>query len=96
MDNSTLRLFGLTEEDMEAVNSVEVYPDNWNSFMLFDFLSTQWRATSSGVIGLDYNVIPLGVKMLGIREEDEIDAIDGLRVMESTAINLMNNNNNSK
>lgn len=93
MDDSTLRMFGLTEEDMEEVNTIEVYPDNWDCFMLFNFLSTQWRTSSGGVVGLDYNVIPLGVKVLGIKEEDEVDVIEGMRVMESTAISLMNNNN---
>ena len=40
------------------MNDVYVYPDNWETFTVFEFVSTQWRTVSGGVTGLDYNVIP--------------------------------------
>lgn len=90
MDSTTLSIFGLREEDMEEINTIEVYPDNWCSFLLFDFLATQWRTSAGGVIGLDYNVIPLAFDMLEVEEDSRQDAVLGLRVMESTAIRVMN------
>ena len=90
MDSTTLSIFGLREEDMEEVNTIEVYPDNWYPFLLFDFLATQWRTSAGGVIGLDYNVIPLAFNMLEVEEDSRQDAVLGLRVMESTAIRVMN------
>ncbi|MGO4379702.1 DUF1799 domain-containing protein [Pseudoduganella sp. RAF19] len=35
----------------------EVWPENWPVFHLFCQLQTQWRAGSSGLLGLDYNVL---------------------------------------
>lgn len=90
MDSTTLSIFGLQEEDMEEINTIEVYSDNWIPFLLFDFLATQWRTSAGGVIGLDYNVIPLAFDMLEVKDEHKQDAVLGLRVMESTAIIVMN------
>ncbi|WP_410003797.1 DUF1799 domain-containing protein [Pseudomonas syringae] len=40
------------------VEEVEVWPDSWKAFRLFESLSTQWRTGPGGASGLDYSAIP--------------------------------------
>lgn len=98
MDVVALSIFGLKEEDMEGVNDVYVYPDNWETFTVFEFMSTQWRTVSGGVTGLDYNVIPLAINALGIKKKQTPEILQGLRIMESVAISVMyeNQKNNKR
>ena len=97
MDVAALSVFGLTEEDIDnEYNNVYVFPDVWDSFMVFEFLGTQWRTSSGGVIGLDYNVIPLAFKTLGIKKSKQDGVMFDIRIMESTAINILNAENNKK
>lgn len=95
MDVLSLSIFGLTEKDMEETNIVYLYPDNWDTFMAFEFLSTQWRTSGNGAIGLDYNVIPLALSTLEVSEEDAPETVLGIRVMEATALKTMNENQRS-
>lgn len=96
MDVVTLSIFGLKEEDMEGVNDVYIFPDNWNTFSVFEFMSTQWRTVSGGVTGLDYNVIPIAINALGIKKKHTPEIFSGIRIMETVAINVMNQNNNKR
>lgn len=96
MDVATLSMFGLTEEDMEETNTVYILPDNWQSFLTFEFLGTQWRTANSGVVGIDYNVIPLAFEMFDISKEDQKEVMHDIRIMEARAITLLNSDNNKK
>ena len=89
MGNVALAIFGLTEKDMEETNNVYIYPDNWDSFMVFEFMSTQWRVVTGGVTGMDYNVIPLAIETLGIDKKDTPEIMQSIRVMETTASDVM-------
>lgn len=89
MDEAALAAFGLTQEDIDSAISIEVFEDNWDTFLVFEFMVTQWRATSNGFIGLDYNVIPIAFDMVGVAEEARPESMHGIRVMESIAISLM-------
>lgn len=92
MDVVALSVFGLKEEDMEGVNDVYIYSDNWEIFTVFEFMSTQWRTASGGVTGLDYNVIPLAINALGIKKKRTPEIFNGIRIMESVAISVMHEN----
>ena len=92
MDVVALSVFGLKEEDMEGVNDVYLFPDNWEIFSVFEFMSTQWRTVSGGVTGLDYNVIPLAINALGIKKKHTPEILSGIRIMESVAISVMHEN----
>lgn len=96
MDAVALSMFGLTEEDMEETNTVYIFPDNWQSFLTFEFLGTQWRTASGGVVGLDYNVMPLAFEMFDISKEDQKEVMHDIRLMEARAITLLNSDNNKK
>ncbi|NIE72994.1 hypothetical protein F3J45_00750 [Pantoea sp. Ap-967] len=79
---------GLTPEDIDE-EEVEVWPDAWTAFRLFDALGTQWRVGQGGASGLDYTAIPATASMLGIKRRDLTDIFPDLRVMEVEALAVM-------
>lgn len=83
-----LAALGLTPDDIEE-EVVEVWPDAWSAFRLFDALGTQWRVASGGPSGLDYAAIPTTAAMLGIKRRALIDIFPDLRVMEAEALAVM-------
>ncbi|MCV4285099.1 DUF1799 domain-containing protein [Pseudomonas capsici] len=83
-----LSALGLTSADIFD-DEVEVWPDAWPAFRLFEALSTQWRLGQGGPSGLDYSVIPFTASMLGINRRDLTDIFPDLRVMEVEALAVM-------
>uniref|UniRef100_UPI00406CCAFD DUF1799 domain-containing protein n=1 Tax=Pseudomonas sp. REB1044 TaxID=2675224 RepID=UPI00406CCAFD len=79
---------GLTLDDIE-VEEVEVWPDAWLSFCLFEALGTQWRLGPGGPSGLDYTAIPAAAEMLGIKRRKLADLFPDLRIMEHEALAVM-------
>ncbi|WP_312387731.1 DUF1799 domain-containing protein [Pseudomonas sp.] len=79
---------GLTPGDMDE-EEVEVWPDAWPAFRLFDAMGTQWRVGPGGASGLDYTAIPAAASMLGIKRRDLTDIFPDLRVMEVEALAVM-------
>jgi hypothetical protein len=69
---------------------IEVYPDNWKAFLVFDCMSTQWRSGGFGATGLDYNVIPLVLESLEIERNELGVILQDLRVLEAEALKVMN------
>lgn len=63
---------------------VEILPDVWPVFQVFQSMATQWRTGMSGVTGLDYNCLPWVMKLHGV--EDEVTALTDIRVMEAAAL----------
>lgn len=84
-------LFGLKLEEIPD-EIVEVWAINWHSFTLFNALGTQWRVGMSGATGLDYNVIPMVAKSLGIKNKDLNAMFPDLQVMENEALITMREN----
>ncbi|MFG0504178.1 DUF1799 domain-containing protein [Pseudomonas sp. 22373] len=78
----------MTLDDIEE-EEVEVWPDAWPAFRLFDAMGTQWRVASGGPSGLDYAAIPAASSMLGIKRRDLTDIFPDLRVMEIEALAVM-------
>jgi len=67
----------------------EVWPENWDTVQLFLLVQTQWRTGSmGGVIGLDYTAIDSAVRFAEMDVTPEM--FKGLRVMESSAVNALN------
>lgn len=79
---------GLTLEDIEE-EEVEVWPDAWPAFRLFDAMGTQWRVGPGGPSGLDYTAIPAAASMLGMKRRDLNEIFPDLRVMEIEALAVM-------
>ncbi|OFU74665.1 hypothetical protein HMPREF3143_00145 [Enterobacter sp. HMSC16D10] len=63
---------------------MDVLPDVWPSFLVFQAVSTQWRTGMGGVSGLDYNVLPWVMRLHNV--DDEATALSDIRVMENAAL----------
>lgn len=83
-----LAFLGLTLDDIET-EDVEVWPDVWPAFCLFEALGTQWRLGPGGSSGLDYAVIPGTAKMLGLKRRKLVEIFPDLRIMEHEALEIM-------
>lgn len=68
---------------------IEIWPDAWPAFLLFEAMSTQWRVGMGGAIGLDYQALPVVAKYLEVAEEDMPLAFNDIRLMESEALSNM-------
>lgn len=68
---------------------MEVWPDVWLAFRLFEAMGTQWRLGQGGPSGLDYTAIPATASMLGIKRRDLTDIFPDLRIMEVEALAVM-------
>ena len=74
--------FGGSADDY--LPTVEIWPDFSEAFRLFCSLETQWRTTSGGPTGLDYNVIPMMAGLLKIEVTPQL--MDDLQLMEAAAL----------
>lgn len=79
---------GLTLADIEE-DDVEIWPDNWLVFRLFNALGTQWRTGASGATGLDYSVIREVASLIGIKKRQIPELFPDLQVMEAEALAVM-------
>lgn len=79
---------GLTLADI-AEDDVEIWPDNWPAFRLFNALGTQWRAGACGATGLDYSVIREVASLIGIKKRQIPELFPDLQVMEAEALAVM-------
>ena len=86
--DETLSLFGLGADDFEE-DDVEIWPDNWPVFRLFNALGTQWRTGAAGATGLDYSVIREVASLIGIKKRQIPELFPDLQVMEAEALAVM-------
>lgn len=86
-DAEQLAAFGWDAEDMEQ--EFEVWPCLWPVFLLFNRMSTQWRAGAGGAIGLDYSCIRDVAAFLGIKKKKLAEIFPDLQVLEGEALRVM-------
>ena len=79
---------GLLREDVEDTSDVEVWPENWVPFKVFNKVSTQWRVGAGGATGLDYSVVYSTMDRMKIKKQ--LAVLDAIRVMEASALSTMN------
>ncbi|AEE68515.1 DUF1799 domain-containing protein [Bordetella pertussis] len=89
LDKAQLAEFGLRSDDFPAA-VIELWPDNVMPKVVFEAMGSQWRIGFAGPTGLDYGALPGVMRMLGVPPEQETDVFDGVRVMESAALRMMN------
>ena len=82
-----MSLFGLSAGDLDE--DMEVWPDNWPAFCLFNAMSTQWRTGASGATGLDYTSLRDVASYLGIKTKQLREIFPDLQVMEVEALLVM-------
>ncbi|MGA5482724.1 DUF1799 domain-containing protein [Pseudomonas siliginis] len=82
-----MAMFGFSPDDYDE--TFEVWPDNWESFLVMDSMWTQWRTGACGATGLDYGVLPGVMKLVGIPAKERSRVFQDIRVMEAEAIAVM-------
>ncbi|WLG43228.1 DUF1799 domain-containing protein [Pseudomonas sp. FP1740] len=82
-----MAMFGLTLDDID--DEVEVWPDNWPAFRLFNALGTQWRTGPGGATGLDYSVVREVAILIGLKKRQIPELFPDLQVMEAEALAVM-------
>jgi len=80
-------VFGLSSSDVD--DAFEVWPDNWQAFLVMDSMGTKWRTGACGATGLYYGVLPKVMKLVGVPAKDRPGVFQDIRVMESEAIAVM-------
>lgn len=54
-------------------------------------MGTQWRVGMAGATGLDYGSLPVVFRMVQVPRCDWQDVFEGIRAMESAALDEMSN-----
>jgi hypothetical protein len=80
---------GLTLEDFGDQFTAYVWPDNWQTCMVFRWLMSQWNYGPGGPVGLRYEVFPEARLRFGIKPEDWPAICDDLQLMEDAALEEM-------
>lgn len=70
----------------EATQPIEVWPDNVLAVNTFIAMSTQWRVGMNGVTGMDYNVLPNVMKLIGVPKKLRESVFDDIRTLEDSAM----------
>ena len=68
--------------------SFEVWDENWDTVMMFMRMQTQWNVTMGGFVGLKYEVLRWLCDLYSV--EDQRTMLDGLRIMEAAALQVLN------
>jgi hypothetical protein len=76
----------LVEESETHKYSDGVFPDNWQPYQIFVDLLTQWRVGPSGITGLDYQALPVVLKIRGIKKREHGEIFDCIQIMERAAL----------
>lgn len=76
------------------VTSIEVWADNLLAYQAFNAMGTQWRYRPSGMglgpaVGLEYQSVPMALRMAGIPAEKEEEILPDLRIMEAAALEVL-------
>lgn len=80
---------GFTPEDYEE--TVEVWPENWQTWRLFRDCGTQWRTRgmTGEVYALDYTPLFRLLDNAGLSREDWRETFDDIRILEDAALEQM-------
>jgi hypothetical protein len=64
-------------------------PENYEAYILFTNMQTQWRTGMSGATGLDYNALKEVWQRLKIPLDRRDELFQDLRIMENAALKTM-------
>lgn len=88
-----MEAFGFAPEDFSDDAPLQVWPDLWDAWCVFDAMGTQWRAGAGGVYGLDFNVVRDELEVREIPREDWQEVRELIRYMESIALTEIHRKN---
>lgn len=78
-------------EHLEAVDDETIiWPENYQTYLVFNSMSTQWRVGFNGRAGLDYNVLNYIWQQMKVPEDERDEVFYLLQVMEAEALRVMN------
>lgn len=84
---------GLFDAEAYDLDEVEVWPENWTAWRLFCDCATQWRiGPNGGPTGLDYTPLMRLLDCEGLGTKEWRQTFDDVRVLESAALDQLNEN----
>lgn len=78
----------LPDHLQEQAIEIDIWPEHEQVVTLFARASRQWRIAGETVLGLDYGVMPWLTSLLNI--EPTLELLDDLQMMESRAVEILN------
>lgn len=78
----------LKNEEKESVEVFEVFPDNWDAFMTFTRLSTQWVVVQGVYVGFNYQSLEFLLKLYNVKRRRQV--FEDLQTMEISALAVLN------
>ena len=79
--------FGVIMEETSS-DDFEIWPENWDAVLMFLRISTQWRTSMGGPIGLDYGALEWLFRLYEVTEPRSL--LEDLQIMEGAALTAMN------
>lgn len=98
LENYGLSIEDFTAEERSTWNTGEiiVWPENWQSFQLFNSLQTQWRYSEGHHTGLDYSALSEVWRRLKIPMSERDDLFADLQHMEIAALMQLQENEKTR
>ena len=66
----------------------EVWEENWDTVVMFLRMTTQWNTSMAGLTGLNYPSLEWLCKLYSVK--DPVAIFEGIQVMESAALAILN------
>lgn len=89
-DAEAAKWAGMDDDEEDCL----IEPDNWQTVMVFLAMATQWRIVvgigGASYQGLRYEGLNFVFRMRRVAADEQPAMFDGLRVMESAALKVMN------
>lgn len=83
---------GFRPEDFEGDDDSSIWPENLQAYLLFDYMSTQWRIGFRGASGLDYSVLQHKMDRMNLTPEAYQALENDIRIMEDEALAAIHSN----
>ena len=77
-------VLGVIFEDDNKPEHFEVFPENWEAITMWTRISTQWRVSMAGAIGLDYTVLRWLFELYEVKDQREL--LEDLQTMEAAVL----------
>ena len=92
MTQEDAKAFGIEiPKSPEVKDEFEVWDCNWETVLVFIKMQTQWQVSMSGYVGLKYEVLLMAGGLFDLYNiEDRFDVLEGLQLMEVTALKELN------
>jgi hypothetical protein len=83
-----LAAFGIPAEHLVPA-VVEVWPENWPAWRLFDEMAGQWRVGFGGRYALDYSTLFARMDRMGLADDAWNELYADVRICEAAALTAM-------